>query len=73
MGEVRTSFRRTMSRMSRYSRTFSNSSTGRLDRAYEDIQVGEDKKVREIKCGTLVLHGSDLQSTGGIRWRTGHK
>ena len=61
MGEVRTSFRCTMSRMSRYSRTLSNSSTGRLDRAYEesaslgaspheDIQVAEDKKVRSLKA-----------------------
>ena len=33
-----------ISRMSRYSRIFSNNSTGRLERLAEGIRVAEDKK-----------------------------
>lgn len=44
MGGVRTSFKRMISRMSRYSRILSNNSTGRLDRLAEGIQVAEGKR-----------------------------
>ena len=43
-GGIRTSFRRTTSRISMDSRIFSNSSTGRLARLAEGIRT-EDKKV----------------------------
>ena len=77
MGEVRTSFRRTTSRISRYSRTLSNSSTGRSDRPYEDIQVAEDKKLcdgDQIQDVTTreqsTIYSDVLQLLGGtlIQW-----
>lgn len=66
MGGVRTSFRRTTSRMSIYSRIPSNNSTGRLDRPAEGIRVAEDKKRRDRdhrKCKYRILLHVAIQST----------
>jgi hypothetical protein len=63
-GGIRTSFRRTTSRISRDSRILSNSSTGRLARLAECIRT-EDKKVacdldRKYR---ISLHGCNPQPT----------